>query len=116
MLSYRDRLRALGNVDTLELRRLKCDLLMMYKIIHKLICIEFDEFFAINNYTSTRGHSFKLVKPVCNNNCRQFAFACRCIDAWNGLPSQVVCASSVYCFKHELSQINFNKYLQYDIN
>mgnify|MGYP003541539230 FL=1 len=116
MLSYRDRLRALGNVDTLELRRLKCDLLMIYKIIHKLICIEFDEFFAINNYTSTRGHSFKLVKPVCNNNCRQFAFACRCIDAWNGLPSQVVCASSVYCFKHELSQINFNKYLQYDIN
>ena len=46
-LSYVERLNVLG-AETLELRRLKFDLLMVFKIIHKLVCIDFYEFFALN--------------------------------------------------------------------
>ena len=35
----------LGNAETLELRRLKSDLTMIFKIVHKLVAIDFDEFF-----------------------------------------------------------------------
>ena len=111
-LSYVERLNVLG-AETLELRRLKCDLLMVFKIIHKLVCIDFDEFFALNNYSHTRGHCFKLVKPLCNNNARQFSFACRCIDAWNSLPPHVVCSTSLYAFKLGINCHNFKQFLKY---
>jgi len=110
-LTYSERLRLLDNADTLELRRLKLDLCMVFKIINNLVCIDFNEFFMLHNYTWTRGHNLKLVKPICNNNARQFSFACRCINAWNSLPTYVVNANSILCFKRMLSNINFSKFL-----
>ena len=112
-LTYAERLRMLGNAETLELRRLKYDLTMMFKIIHKLVAIDFDDFFVLNNFSCTRGHNFKLNKPKCNNNARQFSFACRCIDVWNFLPSNVVSAVSVFGFKACLSEVDFTKFLKY---
>ena len=73
-LTYSERLSYL-QAETLELRRLKTDLLLIYKIIHKLVALNFDDFFAFNNFTVTRGHDFKLVKPICVNNARQFSFS-----------------------------------------
>jgi hypothetical protein len=110
-LSYRDRLFRLNNADTLELRRLKHDLLMIFKIVHKLVCINFDEFFGLNNSNCTRGHDFKLSKPFCANNARQFSFACRRIDIWNSLPTYAVSCNSIASFKHCLDKINFAKFL-----
>jgi len=54
------------------------DLIMLFKITYNLVALDF---FCLTNYTSTRGHNYKLVKPICNNNARQFSFACRRIDA-----------------------------------
>lgn len=113
-LTYSDRLLKLNNVDTLELRRLKLDLVMMFKIYYKLVDMDFSQFFCLNNYTSTRGHSLKLLKPVCNNNARQFSFSCRRIDAWNALPPAAVLASSVAVFKNCIHHVNFNKFLKYN--
>lgn len=110
-LSYSDRLLLLDNADTLELRRLKQDLFMLYKIVHKLVCIEFSDLFALNNFNCTRGHAYKLSKPVCNNNSRQFSFACRRIDVWNSLPDYVVLCTSLNSFKHCINNVNFSKYL-----
>ena len=110
-LSYVERLSVLG-AETLELRRLKFDLLMMFKIIHNFVSIDFGEFFALNNYNHTRGHCFKLVKPLCNNNSRQFSFACRRIDVWNSLPAHVVSNTSVYSFKLGLKCQNFKLFLK----
>jgi len=114
-LCYFERLRMLGNIETLELRRLKSDLTMVYKIVHKLIAIDFNEFFALNNFSCTRGHNFKLTKPKCNNNARQFSFACRCINAWNFLPVDVVAAASLKKFKAGLSTVDFIKFLKYTV-
>ena len=44
-------------------------------------------------------------------NCRAFSFANRCIDAWNSLDNDVLCASSVQAFKRRLSMCNFTEFL-----
>jgi len=49
-LSYADRLLLLGKAETLELRRLKIDLIMISKIINGLFALDFDKFFGLNNY------------------------------------------------------------------
>jgi len=66
------------------------DLIMLFEITHNLVALDFCRFFGLTNYTSTRDHNYKLVKPICHNNARQFSFACRRIDAWNDLPVTVV--------------------------
>jgi len=62
------------------------DLIILFKITHNLVALDFRSFFGLTNYTSTRGHNYKLVKPIFHNNARQFSFTCRRIDAWNDLP------------------------------
>jgi len=90
----------------LELRRLKIDLIMIYKIINGLIALDFAQFLAC-----TIGNNYKLLKPVCNNNVRQFSFACRRIDAWNSLPTAIVAAASVVRFEVLLNTANLSKFL-----
>jgi hypothetical protein len=110
-LTYADRLLALGQAETLEIRRLKVDLIMIFKIIHNIVALDFAQFFGLNNYNCTRGNNYKLLKPVCNNNVRQFSFACRRIDAWNSLPSTVVSATSVVHFKTLLKSVDLTKFV-----
>ena len=66
--SYPERLTNL-DIESLELRRLKFDLLMYYKIIRGFVRIQCDDLFkfSINPYP-TRGNHFKLVMPIVRNN------------------------------------------------
>jgi hypothetical protein len=59
--SYKERLLNL-NLDSLQYRRLKADLLMCYKILHGLVDIEASCIFTRALCTVTRGNSFKLAK------------------------------------------------------
>jgi len=109
-LTYAERLVKL-NADTLELRRLKQDLLTMYKVFNGLLDLSIVNFFEFNNHNRTRGHSFKLIKPVCVNNARAFSFACRRISCWNSLPADLLLIKSLPLFKEKLNYVNFSKYL-----
>jgi len=84
---------------------------MLFKITHSLVALNFCSFFSLTNYTSTRGHSYKLVKPMCNNNARQFSFACRRIDAWNDLPVNVVNALFLSSFKNLLKSCCLDRFV-----
>ena len=57
-LTYAERLVKL-DVDTLELRRLKQDLLTMYKVFNNLLVLNVSEFFEFNRI-NTRVHNFKV--------------------------------------------------------
>ena len=105
-LSYRERLLRL-NAETLELRRLKSDLTLMYRTVYGL---KLASLFARSD-NITRGYCFKIQKQYSRVNCRAFSFAYRCIDAWNSLDNDVLCASSVQAFKRRLSLQNFTKFL-----
>ena len=84
----------------------------MYRTIHVYgYCgLNCESFFTLSN-NLTRGHCFKIQKQYSRVSCLAFSFANRCIDAWNSLDNDVLCASSVQAFKRPLSMCNFTKFL-----
>jgi ribonucleases P/MRP protein subunit RPP40 len=108
-LSYGMRLEKL-NLETLELRRLKFDLIFVYKIMHGLVSVD-NNIFEFSNMVNLRGHSCKMTKPVSNINCRLFSFASRVVDVWNILPQTAIEADTLDEFKEIVDNVNFCKFL-----
>ena len=61
-LSYCDRLLKL-NLQTLELRRLLADFILVFKILNCLLIVD-ATIFEFAHVASLRGHNLKLVKPL----------------------------------------------------
>lgn len=108
--TYPQRLAKL-KLETLELRRLKTDLITMFKILHNVIDIDFNEFFTLSNETRTRGHRYKLLPSFNHINARSYSFSCRRVDCWNSLPDSTVESESLNSFKNNLQKLDFTKYL-----
>ena len=60
-LSYEQRLQHL-KLTSLELRRLRGDLIQVFKIVHGFDRLSFDNFFNLSHNNYTRGHGLKLRK------------------------------------------------------
>jgi len=71
-LSYSDRLAAL-NLPSLELRRLRNDLIWCYKILFGVVEMPVDNFFEFSLVKHTHGHTFKLFKRR-SNTCARSSF------------------------------------------
>ena len=95
-------------MDSLYTRRVKQDLIMCYKIINGLICLDFSDFFSTSASDRTRGHNFKLGIQNCRLDVRKFGFSRRVCHVWNKLPYDVVNACSLNSFKRELADFNFD--------
>ena len=109
--SYTDRLRIL-KTDSLELRRLKTDLSMYYKILSGLVDLDAEIFFKIDkNVHSTRTNGVKLIKPVSKSSLHSNTFSHRCLNCWNALPPEMVLASSLSSFKNKLNEFDFSRFL-----
>ena len=106
-LCYKDRLISL-KLDSLYTRRIKQDLIMCYKIINNLICLDYSDFFTTAVSDRTRGHNHKLYIKNCRLDICKFSFARRVCHLWNNLPHDVVNASSVESFKRRLVALNFD--------
>ena len=100
-LSYTERLRYLG-LPTLQYRRIRADLVEVYKIINNVDKIDSSKLFP-RPVTVTRGHKHKIFKKHCRTNIRKFSFSQRVVDYWNNLPSEVVEARTVNSFKSRLN-------------
>ena len=106
---YNDRLYNL-HLELLEIRRLKCDLVTVYKLIHGYLGVCSDVFFEIFIDSNTRGHQYKIRKQYCSVNAFKYNFPNRCIDAWNSLPATVVNAATLHDFKRKLNNVNLIRY------
>ena len=96
-LSYENRLRKL-ELTTLKDRRLRGDLIQMFKIMNKMDkCDRFNRFKIILN--QVRGHCFKYFKEITRQPYRENFFYNRVVNIWNQLPSEIVEATSVNSFK-----------------
>ena len=100
-LTYYQRLKALG-MESLELRRLRCDLLFVYKLLFGIVKMDLSDFFIPNFNGNLRGHAFKLKLPPCRVNARFNFFSYRVINPWNALPLQTD-FSSFSAFEQSLS-------------
>ena len=89
----------------LEVRRIRGDLIEVYKILHGLDHLDAGKFFSLSS-TSTRGHSLKLYKKsMCKGlQLRKYFFSQRVIINWNKLPAHVVVAKNVNEFKKYFDQ------------
>ena len=87
-LPYGDRLRRL-NLPSLELRRLRTDLIYCYKIVFGLTHLPLSDYFQMAPLLNTRGHKFKLYKKRCSAIVRSKFFSERVVNTWNNLPSSV---------------------------
>lgn len=104
-IPYSERLR-ICDLEPLELRRMKRDLVLTYKIRHKLIGLNFDSFFSFAPGVSTRGHRDKLFVTQSSTNRKLSFFSTRVVTVWNELPSHVIEAPSLDVFKRRLDMIS----------
>jgi len=63
----------------LEDRRIRADMIELYKIIHGPSTVEFNCFFERSHYDRTRGHSLKLRKNRVLTDLRQHFFSERIV-------------------------------------
>ena len=110
ILSYGERL-SICDLETLESRRLKFDLILCYKIVHNLIELKFNDLFEYDPNSRTRGHNLKLRIPLCKNKARKNLFAVRVIPVWNSLPGYFVNSVSLIQFKSFVIQHDISNYL-----
>ena len=115
-LSYSERL-AVINLDSLELRRLRADLLMYYKILNGLSPLTADEYFTVivNDRVTRSSDKLLLSKPSICTNVLENDFFARRINCWNELPDKVKRASSANAFKSQISRLDLSRYLIVEI-
>jgi hypothetical protein len=99
---YEDRLQMLG-LKTLETRRLRGDLIEVFKILRGIDNVDERLFFS-RAISHTRGHDLKLYKQGCRLDCRKFCFSHRVVEVWNRLPDSAVACTSVNSFKHRIDK------------
>ena len=85
-LTYHQRL-SLLNLDSLELRRLKADLILTYKIVSRQIVINNCIFIRSNCSITLRRHAYQIESSkLCKTSVRSSFYSYRIIRVWNALP------------------------------
>ena len=111
-MDYEKRLKVL-KLTTLETRRLRADLVEVYKIVNRLEDLKEGDFFTRQGRqigidkggaiaASTRGNSLKFYKPRFRLDVAKYSFGHRVVNDWNELPDGIVLATSVNAFKGKL--------------
>lgn len=117
-MHYIDRLK-LFNLESLESRRLKADLIFLYKMIKKHVDVNVNHFFTFSNISRTRGHEYKMIINICNTAIRKSFYSQRIIHIWNNLklPTDTDFRYiNIEQFKNLLKQQNLDKYLKFSRN
>lgn len=101
-MSYENRLKYL-DLPTLKYRRLRGDMIEVYKILNG----HYDSNCAVPNLiqnanSNTRGNSLKLSHVISSLDVRKYSFCLRVVKAWNSLPESVVTTATINSFKGAL--------------
>lgn len=113
-LSYQERLKHL-NLPTLGYRRLRGDMIEMYKIMTGKYDSNVTDFIKINR-NDTRGHQYKIYKVHTRLNLRKYSFVHRSANHWNNLPDNVVNAPSTSAMERRLDKLWKDEQAKYDCN
>ena len=105
--SYDERLQTL-KLERLEVRRIKADLILCYKIVFGLYKTNI-KLELISNQCNTRGHHFRIKLPQVKTNSQKHYFNYRAAKIWNELPNNTD-FSELGRFVKNISNIDFNKY------
>ena len=87
---------------SLEMRRLRSDLIEVFKIMHNLEGVKREDFFQLRIDTGRRGHSLTILKQHCRLNVRKYFFTHRVVDTWNKMSEDTVNSKTVNRFKNQI--------------
>lgn len=107
-MTYRNQLRKL-NILSLKARRLRFQLISVFKIYRQFCCVRFIDFFSLVKYKKTRGHTLTINHKHSNHNYRLHFFTISILDMWNKLPQDVVDSPDLSCFKIRLASFFQNQ-------
>ena len=99
------------NLYSMEYRRLRGDMIQVYKILHNIDRLDKEELFSLCERTG-RGHSLKLLKKRYEKDTRKYAFSQRVTNEWNSLTEEIVTANSLNAFKSKLDKFWKSKWYQ----
>jgi len=107
------------DLEPLELRRIKSDLTMYFKIYNNMSAL-------LSNYLHARDNSVRtyysrkkcgyLIQPFCRTQLFANDFFNRCVHYFNSLPESVVLSKTVAEFKRRLSDVDLSSFLRYNFN
>ena len=101
-LSYVERLNVC-NLEPFELRRIKMGMLLVYILLHGCVKCNLLDYVEIStDVRNTKENLFKLNKSHAKVIMQQTHFIIRCINNWNSLRNNIVCASTCAVFKRQL--------------
>jgi len=107
---YRDRLERLG-LETLEMRRLRQDLVFTYKVIFRLVSDSHNELFVMSNSSiSTRDHAYKLFQRYSHLDFCEHFFAERIMKPWNSLSANNATFKSLTTSKSFVNSVNLTNF------
>ena len=93
-------------LTSLETRRLRADLLEVYKIVNGLEGLSEKDFFEgrrrREGACGTRSNSHSFFKKRCRVDLVKYSFANRVVSEWNRLPNSVIEARGINAFKGKL--------------
>ena len=113
-LEYEDRLKLL-KLPSLEFRRLRGDMIEVFKIMHGFYdAATTNHLLTLNQSSTTRGHNYKLTKTRTKTNLHAHFFTNRVINPWNNLPSNIVSAETINSFKNNLDK--YWEHLMYSVD
>ena len=105
------------NKKPLELRRLKADLVLYYKIFHELVHLPRDylPYEPQAPLIDTRSGVARLKIPDFSTDHIDNNFFSRCVACWNVLPEPVIASQSVSAFKRNLNYVNLRSFMYGDV-
>jgi len=103
-LTYCQRLARL-QLESLELRRLRLDLVFTYKLVFGLIDVDLSDFFRLRRDDRNCSHRYKLFLPGCRSSIRQHFLSYRAVHTWNNLPANSTDFSNLHSFKRGLNSL-----------
>ena len=102
--NYETRLRELG-LFSIAGRLLRADLVKIWKLLRSGYHDELLDLFQVSRVRSIRGHSLRLVVPVCRTDTMRRSLMARRVQVWNRLSAAVVDVTSIESFKRNLDRV-----------
>ena len=105
---YLERIRKLI-LERLDVRRLRFDILCVYKMLFGLVWLDFRMFFTLGPVDNTRGRCYKLLIPSSNTDIRKYFFSVRIVKVWNELPASTD-FSTLRRFSNSIHKLDLARY------